>query len=92
MCRTRRVAAVLLCAFVLFALLPVCAAGHRCAGEECPICAAVAVCRGVLRLFPALAICLFAPMAGKTLPCFAVCGAENAFPTTPVSEKVKLSD
>lgn len=91
----RRFAAAILAALVLVALtaslfIVVHAAHHDCSGDDCPVCAAAAVCRDTLKTLSG-ALAVFAAVASV---CFAVILITSYIASlrieTPVSLKVKL--
>ena len=94
--RTRRWAVMLLAACVLVAMMMslvvvACEAGHDCIGENCSICAVVALCRSVVKKITAVLIALWLVLIGgsfvvSALPVFRVGGSFK----TPVSLKVEL--
>ncbi len=96
MAKLRRVCAVLLAALVLFAVLTsflatLGEADHDCTGEDCPICAAVAVCWKVLeRLAKLLIITLIFAASVLAALCVAPAFCRLLRKVTPVSLNVKL--
>ena len=87
-------AAVLLALVMLFSLVFLALAGdHECRGEDCAVCAQIALCEQLLKnlILPAAIL--------AALRILAACRAESGEhapvcfgPVTPVSLKVKLSD
>ena len=94
----RKCTAYLLCFFLLLALLLfslflAAEAGHRCSGEDCPICAGMQLAERVLRqiggavLGAALLVVLLPPLQRRCrIP------EANRMPLTLVSQKVRLDD
>ncbi len=96
MAKARRIAAILLTAFVLAAMIfslfmIVHETGHDCIGDHCPVCAVLALCRDTLK---ALGDALTGAAVG-----FAFCCSAASVPmllrilsnnSTPISLKVKL--
>ena len=68
-------------------------ADHDCAGENCPICAQIAVCQNILKTF-ALAVCIAAfPAVFSHVLCRGSFACADAIPrNTLVSLKVKLTN
>ncbi len=96
MTNKKRFAAIALAALVLFVLtasLFVIAheADHDCTGENCPVCAVIAVCRNTLKTLGDTLIA-----AAVVFGCFCLAGSAVAFfrteiySETPISLKVKL--
>jgi hypothetical protein len=94
----RRFAAAILAALVLVAvtaslLAVVCEADHDCIGEDCPICAAVAVCQNNLKTFSgALAVFTAAAASVYSAVIFITVFNASLHNETPISLKVKLLD
>ena len=97
--RSKKMAALLLCAFFALAVLVSSAliiheAGHDCAGEDCPICRAVAAAGTYLRfsgvLLAALALMLGLADAGLIRRGFR--GISMPSPRTPVHLKIRLNN
>ena len=97
--RSKKMAALLLCAFFALAVLVSSAliiheAGHDCAGEDCPICRAVAAAGTLLRFTGEL----LAVLALLPNPADAGCSRLNArgmsAPSlrTPVHWKIRLNN
>ena len=83
----------LLLIIALSAAFLVAEADHDCAGEDCPICAFMAVCVHVLRRLGAAAVVLLAAAAPAILFLAApVAGAAVFAPGTPVSQRTRLND
>ncbi len=97
MTNKKRLAALILAVLVLLALMTslfviIHEADHDCTGEDCPICAVIAVCRNTLKL---LGDALAALAVVFACFCFAASSAilyffEKTNQETPVSLKVKL--
>ena len=92
----RRVMAVILTAVVLCAVISslfavIHEAHHDCTGENCRICAMIAVCRGTLRSIADALVasaCVFACLCfALSVIYFSRAAADNK---TPISLKVKL--
>lgn len=64
---------------------------HDCSGEECPVCALVAICRNTLRSF-SIGLILFALLLASLTRSFSLDHTRpaSARAVTPVSLKVKL--
>lgn len=94
----RRLYALVLCAAMLSlifvsSVLPIAEAGHDCAGEDCPVCAALASAGRLLRglsLLGLLLIALFAQAAFARR--FARAGRRLLPPRTPVALHVQLNN
>ena len=96
MTKQRRLAAVLLAVLVLFALttsllVMACEADHVCIGEDCPVCAVIALCRNTLKalcgiLLAAAAVFACVRFAAALLSAFRVLSCRE----TPITLKVKL--
>ena len=96
---SKKTAALLLCVFFALAVLFSSAliiheAGHDCAGEDCPICRAVAAAGSMLRfsgvLLAALALLLGLADAGLIRRGFR--GISAPLPQTPVHWKTRLNN
>ncbi len=96
MAKVRRLSAVLLAAFVLVAMMfslftIVHDSCHECTGDNCPVCAVIAMCRNTLKtLRDALtaAVLVFVCFCfAASVPLFSHIAAYNQ---TPVSLKVML--
>lgn len=96
MTNKKRLAAVILSALVLFALVTslfviIHEADHDCIGENCPVCAVIAVCQNTLKTLGsipgavALAFACFCSTASVIAFFLTV-----SYNKTPVSLKVKL--
>ena len=99
MTNRKRIAALLVCIALVFALAVSSAfiaheAGHDCSGNDCPICRMIALNVDLLRTFGLVVLLLLVPAAlqwGKFTrlkqrrSCLPVSG-------TPVSRKVRLND
>ena len=68
-------------------------ADHDCAGENCPICAQIAVCQNLLKTF-SLAVCIAAfPAVVSYMLCRGSFACADVIPrNTLVSLKVKLTN
>ena len=88
------VAAILLLFAMLFSeLFIICESGHDCSGDECPICAEIAICETFLRQIVLSVVTIV--MFGAVLHYYfrGISAIWNqAHISTPVSLKVKLSD
>lgn len=96
--RRKKIAAVLLIVTVLFfmlgsALFIAAEADHDCAGEGCPICHQISICRNTLKnLSIAVSVAAFAA-AFTDIPCRgSFARSDCAQSDTPVSLKVKLTN
>ena len=95
--RTKRILAVVLALTLLLApaLCALCIAAeadHVCTGEDCPVCALVHQCEGLLRqlaaaVAAAAALVCVALLGGSAAAC--VCAVRRV---TPVSGKVRLNN
>ena len=96
MTNKKRVVAVILSALVLFALMTslfviMHEADHDCIGENCPVCAVIAVCQNTLKTLGGIV-----GAAALAFACFSFTASVIAFfrtisyNETPVSLKVKL--
>ncbi len=96
MTNKKRLAAFIFAALVLFALMTslfviIHEAGHDCSGENCPVCAVIAVCQNTLKTLGGIV-----GAAALAFACFSFTASVIAFfrtisyNVTPVSLKVKL--
>ena len=98
MTKQKRLAALLVAAAVLFVMLfsafyIAAEAHHDCAGEDCPVCTLICLCRNTLKNL-SLAICAaaFSAMLVSTVGKVLSCGRFFTRKSSPVALKVKLSD
>ena len=96
--KKKRIAALLLAVTVLLvmlysALFIAAEADHDCAGENCPICAQIAVCQNILKVF-SLTVCIAAfPAVFSYTLCRGSFACADVIPrNTLVSLKVKLTN
>ena len=89
---------VLLAAAVLFVMLSsvlfiAIEADHDCVGDGCPICAQIVVCENSLQsVGQAVAFMSLAPIIGSFMISLPALAKKQAYNTSLVSLKVKLSD
>ena len=94
MVNKRRFCAVLLAALIVFAmaaslLFIAHEAGHRCTGNDCPICEAIALCGNALKTLSAAFVALAALLPACVIALFVFAFRRTANAETPVSLKVR---
>ncbi len=97
--RMKKIGAGLLCVILILALaassaFTVHAAGHDCAGEDCPVCHAVAAGFKLLRVLSAavfiLLLIMCVPAAGRVWRY--IKSFTGSLSATPVTLKIRLND